>query len=769
MSGPSHEIDPRIHQLSQPVVFFPVRHHSPACARLVEAAAARLQPKAILIEGPSDFNPSMAELARPHELPIAIYSYVRHGDRMRRGAFYPFCVYSPEWQAFQAGQRRGVPARFIDLPLADRALRTDLQHLYADTQERRGVWFESLAREIGVEGFDNLWDTLFEVGGGDDIGAYLERAHRLMYYARLTDSSLVTWSDQRREAFMAEQILHARREFGEPLLVVTGGFHSYALFARLHELPFEEPVPEPPADPLEPPVTDRGIALTPYSYQRLDALTGYNAGMPNPGFYHRVWEDRLTASNGTWRALLAKACHLLRAHKQLVSTADLIAVESMARGLANLRGHSVVWRQDLVDGVIAAAIKDDLAAGGRHPFLDAVHEALRGDLRGRLAKGTAMPPIAADIKRQIAEHGLDTAEEPRMLQLDLHEPEHLARVRVLHRLAILGISGFKKSPTGISNQGPREVWQVYWSPEFYANCIEAAIYGATLADGSRARLAELAQAMERSASGAAGLLLESCLMGHLDLAHEFHARLLQLLREDGDFLSVGAALGTLLHIYRYDDVLGSVGLAGMGEILAEAYGRALWLLEGCGEASGKEQSFIQAVRNLRDTVERCGASLGLERSEFVAVLRRTIAASKWFTLRGALTGALWSLSAATLEEVGADLPRTSHPQHLGDFLVGLFHVAREVVQRSSDLLGAIDRLLQEMDNDDFLVALPPLRLAFSVFTPREKDHLVATLFDTGMPVPEFAIPDGVAARHLAWEARLLDELARHGIRGGRRA
>ena len=29
----------------------------------------------------------------------------------------------------------------------------------------------------------------------------------------------------------------------------------------------------------------QGIALTPYSYERLDSLTGYEAGMPNPGFY----------------------------------------------------------------------------------------------------------------------------------------------------------------------------------------------------------------------------------------------------------------------------------------------------------------------------------------------------------------------------------------------------------------------------------------------------------------------------------------------------
>ncbi len=757
-------IDPRIFDLSQPVIYFPVRHHSPACARFVSALAERLRPAAILVEGPSDFNSAIAELHRPHALPIAIYSYAAFGPGQRQGAFYPFCVYSPEWQALDTAHRLGIPGRFIDLPYSDRAFRSTAAHLYADTEERRGRYFEALARELEVEGFDNLWDTLFEIDRSLTAEQYLERAHQLLYAARLSDPALVTWSDQQREQFMAAQISAARVEFGEPLLVVTGGFHSYPLFARQHTLPFEPALPDPTALPDEPSLTDHGIALTPYSYQRLDSLTGYNAGMPNPGFYHRVWEEGHTA----WRSSLENACSLLRSRKQLVSTADLIAVEAMARGLANLRGHTAVWRQDLVDGVIASAIKDDLAAGGRHPFLDAVHQALRGDQRGRLADGTTLPPIVADIDKQLAALDLEPQPVFRIVDLDLYRPEDLSRVRVLHQLAILRISGFALSAAGSASAGrARERWELHWGPEFHANCIEAALYGATLSEASRARLAELAQAVERDASGAANLLLESCLMGHLDLARDFHRRLVELLREDADFVSVTAALGTLLYVYRYDDLLGAAGLPGIGDILTEAYHRSLWLLESIGTGQGKEAAVIKGVITLRDTLERCGDSLALDRAEFIAILRRAIAASAWPTLRGALTGALWSLQAATFDEVGADLPRSAHPQHLGDFLVGLFHVAREVVQRNPELLAQIDSLIQQLEPEEFLIALPPLRLAFSVFTPREKDHLVTTLFDPQQSTPDFAVPPELAAAHLAWEVRLLDSLSRHGIRGGR--
>ena len=39
-----------------------VRHHSPACARLVEQILIERRPRAVLIEGPADMNPRLDEL-----------------------------------------------------------------------------------------------------------------------------------------------------------------------------------------------------------------------------------------------------------------------------------------------------------------------------------------------------------------------------------------------------------------------------------------------------------------------------------------------------------------------------------------------------------------------------------------------------------------------------------------------------------------------------------------------------------------------------------
>src|SRR5206468_7770978 len=117
---------------------------------------------------------------------------------------------------------------------------------------------------------------------------------------------------------------------------------SWGLYERLR---LERPVADVPCVGAVDGITiqERGIALTPYSYERLDALTGYDAGMPNPGFYHHVWRNRETA----FQTLLGEVILGVRGRKQTISTADLVAVEVLARGLAELRGQAAPWRREL--------------------------------------------------------------------------------------------------------------------------------------------------------------------------------------------------------------------------------------------------------------------------------------------------------------------------------------------------------------------------------------------------------------------------------------
>ncbi len=103
--------------MSEPLIVG-IRHHSPACARLVKLLIESQRPRYVLIEGPADFNDRVDELFLAHQLPVAIYSYCQYQDGAApgRGAWTPFAEFSPEWQALQAARRIQAQTYFIDLP-----------------------------------------------------------------------------------------------------------------------------------------------------------------------------------------------------------------------------------------------------------------------------------------------------------------------------------------------------------------------------------------------------------------------------------------------------------------------------------------------------------------------------------------------------------------------------------------------------------------------------------------------------------------------------
>lgn len=745
------QLPPDLYNPDARVVFFPVRHHSPACARIIRQLIEVMRPAAVLIEGPSDFNDQMAELALPHQLPIAIYSYVKlvmeDEIEIRRGAFYPFSEYSPEWQAMLGGREFGAAVRFIDLPWGAMAAPQEIAHRYADAELRTSPYIPQLCKELGVESFDDAWDTLFEIEELS-VAAYLHRAHYFCCSLRLSDPQ-IRQTDIEREAFMAGMIRAAMDELDGRILVVTGGFHSLALFERIHA--DECPLPELPPLPEE-----RGIALTPYSYERLDNLRGYESGMPNPGFYHHMWKFN------DYRGLLAQVTTRLRERGQIVSAADLIAVETSANALAMLRGHDRVWRRDVIDGVIAALVKDELAYDLRHPFLEAVFEVFRGKERGQLAEGTTLPPLVVQIRELLASQGLQPETESRETRLDLAQLPDLKKSRILHQVRILSLPGYQQTrASDVTAERIEERWSILWTPEFEAACIEAAIYGATLEDSARAKLFETAARIEEAnAAAAAQLLLDAALMGLPDSAVEFYDRLNQLIVQDGGFFTVASALAKLLYLYRFDAALGTSRNTDVGELLKTAFRRSLWLMETMGAVTGEDKPLMDGLRAVLETYERCAPLLDYPREDFTDVFRRVAADHDQTPLmRGAVTGILWSLGSGDV-----DLQSFAEPEQLGDFLTGLFYLAREVVQREPALIQRIDAIMLRYDEQGFLTALPSLRLAFSFFLPREKYHLTRTLFGSDSPeLPALEVNVDQAARVMAFESALFKALEKYGI------
>ena len=95
---------------------FGIRHHGPGSARSLRSALKNLQPDIVLIEGPPEANDLIA-FAESKEMKPPVALLVYDSENLQQSAYYPFAIYSPEWQAIQYALSAKIPVRFIDLPV----------------------------------------------------------------------------------------------------------------------------------------------------------------------------------------------------------------------------------------------------------------------------------------------------------------------------------------------------------------------------------------------------------------------------------------------------------------------------------------------------------------------------------------------------------------------------------------------------------------------------------------------------------------------------
>jgi hypothetical protein len=125
--------------------------------------------------------------------------------------------------------------------------------------------------------------------------------------------------------------------------------------------------------------------------------------------------------------------------------------------------------------------------------------------------------------------------------------------------------------------------------------------------------------------------------------------------------------------------------------------------------------------------------LGLDREAALGVAGRISANTDAPPdLRGAAFGLGWTLGGAG-DPVRA-VRGAAGPHTLGDWLAGLFALARDEVLAGESVagtgvLGVLDEMMTALAEDDFLVALPALRQAFEFFPPRERERIARRLLD----------------------------------------
>lgn len=729
--------------LAQRVIYFPVRHHSPACAWHVRKLIREVRPAAVLIEGPRDATPLIPLLVHPEtRMPVAIYAtYVRRHEGAppdRNAAYYPLCEFSPELVALKTAIEIGARVAFIDLTFPEKVEAHVLDRADGAPLPRRGLqsmqdegWFthsrllRAACVRTGSRDPDDLWDHLFEVD-------YRERpttdfVRNVLGYCALarrdhTDEVLASDGCLAREQAMAAAIAE---EEGSTI-VVTGGFHSVALPATTPALP----------KPLKIAPEDRQLVLMRYSFEQLDRLNGYASGMPAPEFYQRAWDDKDVSH------LLVETARLCREKSLGISTADAIAATAHAQRLAMLRGHVLTSREDVLDSVRSLFIKGTDDAEGV-PVLAIARKLLAGDRVGNVPAEAGQPPIVHDFRNtasllRIQLDRLDTTE----VTLDLYRrAPHRDISRFFHRLAFLEVpfATFVRGPdfvAGVNLERIQEVWTYSWSPQTESSLIERSLYGSTIAEAASSVLLERFQEAEsqgqgRSAATATQLVLHACRMGLHRHTQDLLSRVGGLLADDAALDSVVKAMETLLILEVSREPLEAHHLSGLRELATTAYHRACYLIPGLINTPPEEEAkqldalnaLFQAVRLLGD-----GPDLQQLRGDALRELASGAGAggAGSSAMRGGAAGLLHGDGQIAEEDLvsrlrGHLLSSRDDGSDGPNFLRGLMKTDRCALWQVSGILECLNEVMRGWDADRFVKMLPLLRLALADLTPRETD------------------------------------------------
>jgi hypothetical protein len=680
--------------------------------------------------------------------------------------------------ALTVGRERGAEVRFIDLPSWHPAL-VDRRNRYADAEQRYADAVGRLCRTFAVDNVDALWDHLFESGDGPP-----ELAERCIAYFDLIRGDCAAGAeDTAREAYMADWIAAAVADAGDrPVVVVTGGFHRPALIRLVDRRDPAAGSGWPPRPSL-PEGALGGSFLVPYSFKRLDAFDGYQSGMPSPGYYQRLWEHGpASAADGVIEAVVGR----LRKRRQVVSTADLIAARAMATGLARLRGHRHPSRTDVLDGLVSALVSESLEvpppwtargqlAVGTHPAVVEMVAALSGDRVGRLHPDTPAPPLVHDVAAELERHELTG---PGQVYLDLTVGRDRERSRILHRLRVIDIPGYRRDAGPATGVDPvlEERWGCASPDTQLSALIEAGAYGATLLDAAGAVLEERTSQAGGDIDRLATVLFDAALCGIGELSDRVLAAIAGSIGAVADLGRLGRVLAIVLGLWRHDRLLGTARSATLGAVITAGVTRVLWLAEGVrGGAAPADLRRLGAVAATRDAMVHAGAALDLDRGAATAVMGRlTHDPAVPPDLRGAAFGFCWSLGGH--EDAARAVRGVATPALLGDWLAGLFALAREDVLdgRPEDaagdgVLAVLDELLAAMDERDFLIALPALRQAFGFFPPRERETIARQLLDRrGLRGSARSLVRGGVDHAVLLRARMLETqvdalLAREGL------
>lgn len=677
---------------------FGIRHHGPGSARSVRQGLDEFSPDVVLIEGPSDADPLvMLAASESMEPPIALLAYAT--GEPSKAAFWPFAVFSPEWQALQWAAKNGVQARFCDLPafnvLADQGIRT----------VREGDPLSELAAAAGFDDTERWWDSVIESSSGaDSFDAIAEAMEALRETVPIDEETA------HREAYMRQVLRKTLKDGAERVAVVCGAWHAPALVGALG--------PAAPDARILKGMSKVKTSLTwvPWTHSRLASASGYGAGITSPGWYHHLF----TANDKTITRWLTKVARVLRDEDLPISSAHVIEAVRLADTLAALRSRPLAGLSEVTEATRS------VMCDGNDVLLDLITRRLVvGEALGAVPEETPTVPLEADLRARSKTLRLKQQAGAKNLDLDLRRDIDVERSQFLHRLGILEIDWGTPADSEVRSTGTfRETWALQWKPEFSVSVIEASLWGTTVAAAAASRVVSKINEPDITLASLIGLL-ENSLLANLPAALSAvleSVKTVAALDHDGSHLM--AALPTLTRTLRYGDVRGTdvtalidvadsllirictglaVAVTGLDDPSAEEFRDHLDKVHSAVMVRDDRDASARWLQAMAGVIDRDDVN-GLLVGRMVRLLRDS----------GSIT------ETAAAQRLSRALSVGSAPTAKAGWVDGFLGGGGLVLVHDRALLTLIDTWVRQLREQDFIDTLPLLRRTFGAFETGER-------------------------------------------------
>ncbi len=739
---------------------FPIRHHSPASSLLLHRVIEQVQPKIILVEGPSDAQHLIEIITDAETLPpvaILAYAFTDAQDAAKpHYLLYPFADYSPEYVALTQAKCLGAEARFVDIPS------TVALNWYEGVEQMvsYGDLFETLATRSGHRSFEEFWEAAFENGGLDAepfIASILDYAHLLRDRAEANPSPQFQ-KDRYREHVMAQHITAVLEEGYQPedILLVCGAFHA-AAFQTLTSHP---PLPKGEGEQILPSPIGRGaggegfllplsfqeeggfpsesfggefpdpiateLTVIPYSYPRLSEQSGYGAGNRAPMYYQKVYEHNGDFGQAS-QEMLVTFMNRLHFQGHTVSLANVIEANRLAKVLAAMRDKRAPGLEEVRESLTACLLH------GETTLIDEfLWDLLIGRSVGKVSSKIGKSSLQQEFYREVGLRKIPVNDSPQDFILHLTNATEIGTSIFLHRLRISEIPFVRNTATVASAYDylsqTREKWEVQWTPAVDAALVEQSMLGNSLAEVCTRLLNQKLSAAQNTRD-AAEVLLEIAVCDVIGLLPQALRACDALASEDSDVVSLSKACQNLQALLAY----GSSRKMPPEEIermLTHAFNRAVLLLPAASSVSDDGvEALCTALKILSDLAMRAPLVNAELFAEMVADLMDS------YTAHPKIAGLAASI-AYQAQNVTDDQVLVSLNQRLSAgnsalngawFLDGFLSLTRLVLVNNLTLVTLLDAFVQAIHPDEFLVALPVLRRAFTDLSASERNYFLENL------------------------------------------